>query len=90
MQAPRWMAIAWPAFLAAAVMEMLVFAVVDPELLHWQGQALEWSRQGVYSLAFFVFWAVIAAAGAAMALLAVPPRALHARAQPWRSGAGQG
>ena len=31
----RWMWIAWPAFLAAGVMEMLVFAVVDPLELQW-------------------------------------------------------
>jgi hypothetical protein len=31
----RWMWIAWPAFLAAGVMEMLVFAVVDPLEMQW-------------------------------------------------------
>ena len=57
------MVIAWPAFLMAAVLEMLVFAVVDPSGLHWIGGApIEVSATTVYSLAFFVFWAVIAAA----------------------------
>jgi hypothetical protein len=49
--------IAWPAFLAAAMMEMLVFAFVDPLELHWLGD-LGWSRQAIYTLAFFSFWAV--------------------------------
>ena len=57
MLAQRWMWIAWPAFLAAAVMEMLVFAFVDPLELHWLGD-LGWSRQGIYTLAFFAFWGV--------------------------------
>ena len=30
----RWMWIAWPAFLVAAVLEMVVFAFVDPAELH--------------------------------------------------------
>ena len=35
--AKRWMWIVWPAFLMAAVLEMLVFAFVDPSGMHWQG-----------------------------------------------------
>ena len=27
----------WPAFLAAGVLEMLVFAVIDPEDMRWMG-----------------------------------------------------
>lgn len=54
MRAQRWKWIAWPAFLAAALMEMVVFAFVDPSDIAPPG----WSRNGVYNLAFFVFWAV--------------------------------
>ncbi|NML45222.1 hypothetical protein HHL11_15820 [Ramlibacter sp. G-1-2-2] len=56
--AARLMWITWPAFLAACVLEMLVFALVDPSDLAWSGQALNWSRQAVYTSAFFAFWAV--------------------------------
>ena len=56
MLAQRWMWIAWPAFLVAGVLEMIVFALVDPSDLHWFGQPLGLSRQAVYTLAFFVFW----------------------------------
>ena len=52
----RLMWIAWPAFLVAGLFEILVFALVDPQDLHWSGQPLGLSRQGVYSVAFFVFW----------------------------------
>ncbi|ODV00003.1 MAG: hypothetical protein ABT20_16315 [Rubrivivax sp. SCN 70-15] len=57
------MTIGWPSFLMAAVLEVLVFSLVDPTQLHWfGGAALELSATAVYSLAFFVFWIVIAVA----------------------------
>jgi hypothetical protein len=68
----RLMAILWPAFLLAGVLEMLVFAMVGPQALHWLGQPLEWSRQGVYTASFFVFWAITTAACALTALLTLP------------------
>lgn len=71
MQARHWMGIAWPAFLLAAVLEMLVFAMVDPGDLHWFGHPLDWSRQAVYTVAFFVFWGVTAVSSALTALLVI-------------------
>ena len=44
--------ILWPAFLLACAIEILVFAMVDPSDLHWGGEALRMSRQGVYTVAF--------------------------------------
>jgi hypothetical protein len=65
--------ILWPAFLMAGVLEIGVFALVDPSDLHWLGGApLDISRQAVYTLAFLVFWGIIAAAGAITALLTRP------------------
>lgn len=62
--------ILWPAFLMAGVLEVGVFALVDPSDLHWLGGApIEASRQAIYSLAFMAFWAVIAVACAFTALL---------------------
>ncbi len=61
------MAVAWPAFLAACLLEAAVFALVDPHELSWGGGHLGWSRQAVYTLSFFLFWAV-ATASNAMAL----------------------
>ena len=66
----RVMAILWPSFLMAGVLEMLVFALIDPHDLHWFGGApVDLSASTVYSLAFFVFWAVISTAGALTQLL---------------------
>ena len=62
--------ILWPAFVAAGVMELLVFAHVDPADVHTlAGAPIELSRQAVYTLSFFGFWIVIAAAGAVSAWL---------------------
>jgi hypothetical protein len=69
----RLMWIAWPAFLMAGVMEMVVFAMVDPHDLHWYGQPLALSREGVYTLAFFVFWSITMASSALTTLLAMSP-----------------
>jgi hypothetical protein len=68
----KMMWIAWPAFLMAAVMELLVFAVIDPQDMHWFGQPFEFSRQAVYTLSFFVFWVVISIAGALTIFLSLP------------------
>jgi hypothetical protein len=62
--------ILWPSFLMAGVLEMLVFAVVDPGSLHWFGaDPIDWSRSAVYSVTFLIFWAVIALSSAITALL---------------------
>jgi len=68
-QQQRWMAVAWPAFLLAGVLEILVFALVDPGEMHWHGQPLAWSSDAVYSVSFFVFWLITAVACALTALL---------------------
>lgn len=73
MKAQRWMWIAWPAFLVAAVLEMIVFAMVDPGDLHWFGNPLGLSRQAIYTLAFFVFWGVTMASSALTTLLSMSP-----------------
>jgi 4-hydroxybenzoate polyprenyltransferase len=68
--ARRAAAILWPAFLVAAVLEIVVFAFVDPGTLHTlSGQALPLSATAVYSLAFLVFWACTSAACALTVLL---------------------
>ena len=60
----------WPAFLMAGVLEVLVFALVDPSSLQWPGGApIEASRQAIYTLAFLAFWVVTAAASAITVLL---------------------
>jgi hypothetical protein len=69
----RLMWILWPAFLMAGVTEMLVFAMIDPQDLSWLGQPLGWSRQSVYTVAFFVFWVILAVSGSLTTLLSMSP-----------------
>lgn len=72
--------IAWPAFLMAGVLEIIVFALVDPGSLHWFGGApVEASPLAVYSIAFFVFWAVIAGAGMLTQLLGESEAEINSR-----------
>lgn len=74
------MAVAWPSFLMAGVLEILVFSVVDPGQLHWfGGAAIESSASTVYSVAFIVFWAVISAAGVMSHLLSESATEINSR-----------
>ena len=70
----RSMSVLWSAFLMAAVLEMVVFALVDPESLRWfGGDALGLTSRAVYTLAFFLFWAVIASGWRAGPAAVQPP-----------------
>jgi hypothetical protein len=64
------MSIVWPAFLSACALQGVVFALVDPLELHWFGHPPPWSRQAVYTAAFFVFWGCSALASGLTVLLA--------------------
>jgi len=68
----RVIRILWPAFLVAGVLETLVFAVVDPQDLHWfGGPPIDWPPVAVYSVTFIMFWGAIATATALSELLAL-------------------
>jgi hypothetical protein len=73
----RWVLISWPAFLAACLLEALVFAAVDPSEVHWPGQSSEPSRQGVYTAAFFCFWLISMACSSMVLWLSKPPRDIN-------------
>jgi hypothetical protein len=65
--------IAWPSFLMAGVLEMLVFSVADPDELRGFGGAFnELSPSAIYSIAFFCFWVIVALASSLTLLLATP------------------
>lgn len=68
----RSMQILWPAFVMAGVMEMLVFAVVDPADLHWfGGPAFDWPLSATYTVSFLIFWFVISTSAAITAMLTI-------------------
>lgn len=62
--ARRLMIVVWPAFLVAALAEGLFFTVFDPFELHFFGAPLDLSREAIYTMGFFGFWALGIAASA--------------------------
>jgi hypothetical protein len=51
-----WAIATWASFLGAALLEAVVFSLVDPAEIHRIGATTLPSRVGVYSVAFFLFW----------------------------------
>jgi len=78
MKLHRFFLIAWPSALGAALMEMLVFSVLDPMDIPSVEHAMGVSSQGVYTMAFFVFWAAISFACTLTLFLAQPVAGKHA------------
>lgn len=73
----RWVLMIWPAFLAACLLEALVFAFVDPAEVHWSGQTAQPSRQAVYTAAFFSFWLIAIACSGLVLWLGKAPRDIN-------------
>ncbi len=74
----RFLLIAWPSAIGAALMDMLVFSVLDPMDIPSVEHAMGVSSQGVYTMAFFVFWAAISFACTLTLFLAQPNNTKHA------------
>jgi hypothetical protein len=73
MLAKRLMWTVWPAFLVAGLLEVVVFGMFDPADMHWLDQPLTLSRQGVYTVSFFVFWALTMLSSSLSILLSMSP-----------------
>ena len=71
----RAMTILWPAFLMAGVLEGFVFSALDPAQFELGRITAGVSPQGVYTLSFLVFWAVMSTSGALTVLLLIDPDA---------------
>lgn len=69
----RIMWVLWPAFVVAAVTEMLFFAFFDPGEMLFFGNPLELSATATYSLFFFFFWVMGACSSALTCLLQRSP-----------------
>lgn len=69
----HWGVVLWPSFVAAGLASMVFFAFVDPLQLgriSFPGHTL--SRELGYTVGFFMFWAVTAAASAVTCYLLRP------------------
>ena len=65
------LSILWPSFVMAGVLEALVFAVVDPADVRLEHFGVASSPQGIYTLAFLLFWGLLSTSGAISTLLLV-------------------
>ena len=63
------MQVLWPAFLMAIVAEGLFFSMIDPIELDIVGLHLAASREGAYTVGFFVFWVLFTASSGLTYLL---------------------
>jgi hypothetical protein len=70
----------WPSFLAACLLEVLIFSMVDPREIHWPSQMSEPSRQSVYSVSFFLFWLITISCSGLVLWLAKSERSLNEEA----------
>jgi hypothetical protein len=62
MQKVIW--ILWPSFIVGGIAEAVFFTLFDPMDLHVLDGPLELGRTAVYSIGFFLFWALAAASSA--------------------------
>jgi hypothetical protein len=62
--------ILWPSFIAAGIGVGIIFTLIDPMELVVLGDRVHTSRTTIYSLGFFVLWAVAAIASAMSCFLA--------------------
>ncbi len=63
------LSILWPSFVAAGIGIGIIFTLVDPMELVILGAHTQASRTAIYSLGFFILWAIAAMASALSCLL---------------------
>lgn len=63
--------ILWPSFIAAGIGVGIAFTLIDPMELTVLGNHVQASRSTIYSLGFFLLWAIAAMASAMSCFLAV-------------------
>ena len=66
----QMMWILWPSFIAAGIGVGIVFTLIDPMELVVLGDHVRASRTTIYSLGFFILWAIAAMASAMSCFLA--------------------
>ena len=63
------MVILWPSFIAAGIGIGIIFTLVDPMELVILGEHVHASRTAIYSLGFFILWAICALSAAMCSFL---------------------
>ncbi len=63
--------ILWPSFVAAGIGISIIFTLIDPMELVVLGEHTRASRTTIYSLGFFIIWAIAALAAAMTSFLQI-------------------
>jgi hypothetical protein len=69
---PKWINLLFLSFFTAVAGEAFFFTFIDPKLLYLFGEPVYWSPMVVYSLGFFMFWALTGLTAALVALMLKP------------------
>jgi hypothetical protein len=69
---PKWINLLVLSFFTAAAGETFFFTFIDPKTLYLFGEPVDWSPMVVYSLGFFMFWALTGLTAALVALMLKP------------------
>ena len=62
--------ILWPSFVAAGIGVGIVFTLIDPDELVVLGNHVHAPRMAIYTLGFFILWAIAACSSAMSSFLA--------------------
>jgi len=73
MKLQQLMWIAWPAFMVACVLRCLYLQWLIRKIFIGLGSVWSFTRQGVYTVTFFVFWFIVMVSSALTTLLAKSP-----------------
>lgn len=85
----KWIYILWPSFMTATLGEIVFFSLIDPQQLYLLGEPVDWSPIAVYSLGFFMFWALTASTVALCFLFLKPPEEINQMSASRHSGGRQ-
>lgn len=77
------MQVVWPAFLSAVVAVGVFFSMIDPRELVFVGISLADTREGAYTVGFFLFWALFTVSSSlTWMLMQSEPHRVHVAAPP--------
>lgn len=68
----KWINLLFLSFFTATLGEFFFFAFIDPQTLYLLGQPVVWPPLMVYSVGFFMFWALTALTAVLVTLMAKP------------------
>lgn len=85
----KWINILWQSFLTAILGEVVFFVFIDPQELYLMGEPVRWSPMAVYSVGFFMFWALTALTAFLTVFMQKPASEVNHRPPPRHPGRTQ-